>query len=95
MKKLLTAVAALTVAASAQASIIPTLIGGPVAVGGGSFRYTYDATLIAAKILCEKILVQNINHQSYKKLPLLRDYPSRTANNFISKMNIVRFGKGN
>lgn len=51
MRKLLVGVAALLSAASVNASIIPTLIGGPVDVGGGSFRYTYDATLASDQAL--------------------------------------------
>ncbi|GGE10157.1 hypothetical protein GCM10011529_15650 [Polymorphobacter glacialis] len=51
MKKILIGIAALASAATAQASIIPTLIGAPVAVGNGSFRYTYDATLASDQAL--------------------------------------------
>ena len=51
MKNLLIGVAALLGATAGQASIIPTLIGTPVDVGGGSFRYTYDATLASDQAL--------------------------------------------
>lgn len=51
MKTLLIGMVGLLGAASAQASIIPTLTGNPVDVGGGSFRYTYSATLASDQAL--------------------------------------------
>lgn len=45
MNKLILSIAALLSATAAQASITPTLVGGPVDLGNGTFRYTYDATL--------------------------------------------------
>lgn len=51
MKNLLISIAALLTATAAQASITPTLVGGPVDLGNGTFRYTYDATLASDQAL--------------------------------------------
>lgn len=51
MKKMFIGLAALLGATAAQASIIPTLVGDPVDIGGGVFRFTYDATLASDQAL--------------------------------------------
>lgn len=53
MKKLLFGVAALLATVSANASIIPTFVGDPVDVGGGSYLYTYSATLASDQALVD------------------------------------------
>lgn len=53
MYKLLFGVAALLATASANASIIPTLIGDPVDAGDGTFLYSYSATLASDQALLD------------------------------------------
>lgn len=52
MKKLVLGISALLAATSAQA-IIPTLIGAPVDIGEGIFRYTYSAVLSSNEALTD------------------------------------------
>lgn len=51
MKKALFGLAALAAAGSVNASIIPSLEGDPVDVGGGQFAFTYSATLASDQAL--------------------------------------------
>lgn len=51
MNRLLVSIAALLTATTAQASIIPTLVGGPVNLGGGSYSWTYNAILASDQAL--------------------------------------------
>lgn len=51
MQKLLIGLTALLGAASAHASIIPTLVGSPVDAGDGTFLFTYSATLASDQAL--------------------------------------------
>ena len=51
MRKTLIALAGLAAAASAQASIIPTLTSGPTPAGGGLYSWVYDATLASDQAL--------------------------------------------
>ncbi|WP_426167147.1 PEPxxWA-CTERM sorting domain-containing protein [Sandarakinorhabdus sp. DWP1-3-1] len=45
MKKLLFGIAAMLATTSANAAIIPTLVGDPTDAGNGTYLYTYSATL--------------------------------------------------
>ncbi|NJC08354.1 PEPxxWA-CTERM sorting domain-containing protein [Polymorphobacter fuscus] len=51
MKRVLVSIAALLAATTAHASITPTLVGGPVDVGNGTYRYTYNALLASDQAL--------------------------------------------
>lgn len=51
MKKTLVALTALLASASAQASIIPSLVGDPTPVGNGVFSYRWEATLASDQAL--------------------------------------------